>query len=249
MGKLQDFINNLNWHAGRSIYIWGAQGEDLTKLTEQKIRNMETSKSNANKAIVLWNKRRAIAGARAFDCSGLGCYLMAVVGAVSERFDTTANGLKGTCKKLLKSQLKKGDWVFKCYASGKAYHIGYIVDDNLNVVEAQGRAYGVVKRPLSSGGWNWYGRPSYFKAEIEANIPKATFTLNRILRKGSRGNDVAGLQHTLNALGYNAGTVDGIFGTKTLIAVKNVQARKGLTVDGKVGKNTCIAIGGKWTGK
>lgn len=249
MGKLQDFINNLNWHAGRSIYIWGAQGEDLSKLTEQKIRNMETSTSNANKAIRLWRERKNIVGARAFDCSGLGCYLMEVVGAVAHGFDTTANGLKGTCKKLLKSQLKKGDWVFKCYASGKAYHIGYIVDDNLNVVESQGRAYGVVKRPLSAGGWNWFGRPSYFRAEIEASIPKATFTLNRILKKGSRGNDVAGLQHALNALGYNAGTADGIFGRRTLIAVKNVQAQKGLTVDGKVGKNTCIAIGGKWTGK
>lgn len=249
MGKLQDFINNLNWHVGRSIYIWGAQGEDLSKLTEQKIRNMETSTSNANKAIRLWRERKNIVGARAFDCSGLGCYLMEVVGAVAHGFDTTANGLKGTCKKLLKSQLKKGDWVFKCYASGKAYHIGYIVDDNLNVVESQGRAYGVVKRPLSAGGWNWFGRPSYFRTEIEAQTKVTTFTLGRVLKKGSRGNDVANLQRVLNNQGYNAGTADGIFGSKTKIAIRNFQSQKGLTVDGKVGKNTCVALGGKWTGK
>ena len=139
--------------------------------------------------------------------------------------------------------------MFKCYASGKAYHVGYIVDDNLNVVESQGRAYGVVKRSLSSGGWNWYGRPSYFKAEIEAQTKVTTFTLGRILKKGSRGNDVANLQRVLNNQGYNAGTADGIFGSKTQIAVRNFQAKRGLSVDGKVGKNTCVALGGKWTGK
>lgn len=246
MGKLQDFINNLLWHAGRSIYLWGGQGEDLKKLNETKIRNMETSTTNAYKVIKLWNERKKIEGARAFDCSGLGCYLMAVAGAVSSKFDTTANGLKGTCKKLIKSQLKKGDWVFKVYPNGKAYHVGYIVDNNLNVVEAQGRAYGVVLRPLSAGGWNWYGRPSYFGAEIEAQAQVATFTLNRILKKGMKGNDVAAVQSALNRNGYNCGTADGIFGSKTRTAVLNFQNAKGLKADGIVGKDTCTVLGGIW---
>ena len=246
MGKLQDFINNLLWHVNRSIYVWSGQGEDLTKLTENKIRAMETTKSNANKAIALWKQRKGIAGARAFDCSGLGIYLLQCVGALPNGFDTTANGLKGMCKKLIKSQLKKGDFVFKTYPSGKAYHVGYIVNDNLDVVEAQGRAYGVVERSFSEGGWNWFGRPSFLRNEIEAQTQVTAFTLNRILKKGMRGNDVAAVQNVLNSKGYSAGTADGIFGTKTRTAVMNFQSEKGLTVDGKVGKNTCSALGGAW---
>lgn len=43
------------------------------------------------------------------------------------------------------------------------------------------------------------------------------------------------LNHTTN---YTSGKVDGIFGTKTLAAVRQYQKANGLTVDGIVGKNT-----------
>lgn len=43
------------------------------------------------------------------------------------------------------------------------------------------------------------------------------------------------LNHTTN---YTSGKVDGIFGTKTLAAVRQYQEANGLTVDGVVGKNT-----------
>ena len=58
------------------------------------------------------------------------------------------------------------------------------------------------------------------------------------LRNGSRGTQVKVLQWLLSLNGYNAGTVDGIFGANTLKAVKAYQTAKGLTVDGIVGKNT-----------
>ena len=58
------------------------------------------------------------------------------------------------------------------------------------------------------------------------------------LRNGSKGTQVKVLQWLLNENGYNAGTVDGIFGTKTLTAVKAYQQAKGLTADGIVGRNT-----------
>jgi len=57
-------------------------------------------------------------------------------------------------------------------------------------------------------------------------------------RKGSRGTQVKVLQWLLALNGYNVGTVDGIFGSKTLAAVKAYQQAKGLSVDGVVGKNT-----------
>lgn len=58
------------------------------------------------------------------------------------------------------------------------------------------------------------------------------------LRQGSTGSDVRELQTKLNSLGYDCGKVDGIFGTKTLAAVKRFQQKYKLAVDGIVGKNT-----------
>lgn len=64
-----------------------------------------------------------------------------------------------------------------------------------------------------------------------------------VLKVGSSGSQVKTLQTKLNNWGYNAGTVDGIFGTKTQEAVKRFQAKNGLTVDGIVGTQTANALG------
>jgi zinc D-Ala-D-Ala carboxypeptidase len=59
-----------------------------------------------------------------------------------------------------------------------------------------------------------------------------------MLKKGSRGTEVKKLQEQLNKLGYNAGAVDGIFGSRTESAVKAFQKANGLVVDGIVGPKT-----------
>ena len=59
-----------------------------------------------------------------------------------------------------------------------------------------------------------------------------------LLRKGSRGTEVRWLQETLNKLGFNCGSIDGIFGSKTETAVKAFQKSRGITVDGIVGPDT-----------
>lgn len=64
-----------------------------------------------------------------------------------------------------------------------------------------------------------------------------------LVRSGSRGEDVKTLQAQLNALGYDCGAVDGIFGAKTYNAVVKFQKDRGLAVDGIVGKNTWAALG------
>ena len=55
---------------------------------------------------------------------------------------------------------------------------------------------------------------------------------------GARGNLTKWIQRKLNYLGYNSGEADGIFGDKTLAAVKVFQNKNGLAVDGIVGRNT-----------
>lgn len=64
-----------------------------------------------------------------------------------------------------------------------------------------------------------------------------------LVYSGSRGEDVKTLQAQLNALGYDCGAVDGIFGAKTYNAVVKFQKDRGLAVDGIVGKNTWAALG------
>jgi N-acetyl-anhydromuramyl-L-alanine amidase AmpD len=78
------------------------------------------------------------------------------------------------------------------------------------------------------------------------------FTLSRLLKKKlilMRGADVLAVQKALKAAGFNPGAVDGIFGKQTQAAVIAFQKAKKLTPDGIVGKRTCTALGGKWTGK
>lgn len=58
------------------------------------------------------------------------------------------------------------------------------------------------------------------------------------LSKGSTGQHVTILQQRLTSAGYGVGKIDGIFGTKTLEAVKAYQAEHGLVVDGVVGAKT-----------
>lgn len=50
------------------------------------------------------------------------------------------------------------------------------------------------------------------------------------------------MQSKLNTAGYNCGTPDGKFGTGTDVAVRNFKISKGLTADGKAGKDTLTAL-------
>ena len=60
---------------------------------------------------------------------------------------------------------------------------------------------------------------------------------------GSRGNEVTQIQDKLKRWGYYNGSVDGIYGSKTVEAVKYFQRKNGLTVDGVAGNATLKAMG------
>ena len=59
-----------------------------------------------------------------------------------------------------------------------------------------------------------------------------------ILKNGSKGDQVVALQTLLNGYGFSCGNADGIFGPKTLAAVKKYQTKHKLDVDGCVGPAT-----------
>lgn len=72
----------------------------------------------------------------------------------------------------------------------------------------------------------------YDAEELEAPLARPT------LRRGSRGSSVIELQQRLTTLGFNPGTVDGIFGSRTESAVRAFQRSRRITADGIVGSQT-----------
>ena len=70
------------------------------------------------------------------------------------------------------------------------------------------------------------------KSEVEATS-----------RYGSRGEEVKQIQTKLKRWGYYNGSVDGIYGTQTVNAVKSFQRKNGLTADGIAGPATLKAMG------
>jgi N-acetylmuramoyl-L-alanine amidase len=56
------------------------------------------------------------------------------------------------------------------------------------------------------------------------------------------GDDVAALQSRLTEMGFDCGRVDGIYGPRTELAVKDFQKSVGATIDGKCGPATIIAL-------
>lgn len=252
---LREFLDYLeNEVKNGSIYVWGGQGQ---KASEALIDRLETSEANKRTAKALLKKRikAGYKDIKAFDCSGLVTKAMDETGIMKKGFDTTADGLKKHYVRSLKRwELKPGDLVFRVNGTGKAYHVGVVVDWDNDVIEARGRAYGVVKRALNASGksyWNAYGRPIALRDEIEDNAKPVA--LKRLLKKKivrMRGEDVKAVQKLLINSGYSCGTdgADGIFGSNTDLAVRAYQTAQKLKADGIVGKDTIAALGGRWEG-
>jgi hypothetical protein len=89
-------------------------------------------------------------------------------------------------------------------------------------------------------GWTHYGIPVGLYSEEEIPVE----TVKPTLRKGDRGDEVKALQERLNALGYDCGEADGVFGTRTKNAVVRFQTDHQLDPDGVVGRKTWAALEG-----
>ena len=70
----------------------------------------------------------------------------------------------------------------------------------------------------------------------------------RTLRKGYTGADVIAVQQKLKELGFYSGSIDGVYGTGSIAAVKKFQQQNGLTADGLVGSRTYTALMSASTG-
>lgn len=73
--------------------------------------------------------------------------------------------------------------------------------------------------------------------------PSAAVVETAVLKQGSTGGEVKEVQRRLKMWGYYFGEVDGIYGSKTVEAVRYFQSKNGLTADGIAGKATFAALG------
>ena len=87
------------------------------------------------------------------------------------------------------------------------------------------------------------GKLTWAKLYDATPVNVTPVTTQPMLRTGSRGDAVRKLQELLNALGYDCGSVDGIFGSKTYAAVLAFQKANGLGADGIVGPLTWAKLG------
>ena len=78
---------------------------------------------------------------------------------------------------------------------------------------------------------------------ISYNVFFRTNEVDALSKYGSRGEEVKTIQTKLKRWGYYSGSVDGIYGSATLAAVKKFQKKNGLTADGIAGTKTLQAMG------
>ena len=172
-------------------------------------------------------------GMLAFDCRGFTHYCVLhgadidITGGYVKRQWTDANwDVKGDANDIMEA--------VSCVFTGSMDHTGlYVLDDR--VIHCSGE---VKEGPLHGDrDWQKFAIPKglYTWQEL-VTMTKGDF--QRMLKKGMSGTDVRDMQIMLNSLGYDCGTADGIFGAKTVAAVKAFQETEGLKVDGIAGQET-----------
>ena len=176
---LNEFISYLNEQIGQP-YLWGGQHTRLTPDTYEAIIHKRedgrggykdgTSYADASIAYCKSLFDMGLTELFAYDCSGLGMYWLQNVKHIYKG-DANANTMMGRCSDLTRTDPpKKGWWVFRQDDSGKATHIGYMVDDEW-LVEAKGRKYGVVVTKFAAKDWSIWGIPDVFYDEISYPEP------------------------------------------------------------------------------
>lgn len=90
----------------------------------------------------------------------------------------------------------------------------------------------------SSGGSSGNASSDSSSGSSSSSSSSSSGSLTRTLRKGYTGDDVRTVQQKLKELGYYTGSVDGVYGSGSIAAVKAFQKNNGLTADGLAGTRT-----------
>ena len=269
MATRQQFVDEMNKvYENHGVYVGTGNGE-LTLSVAGKFFEMEKNYGRRDKdGNPLWysdtardyeylgkcyRKQWDMSKSRVGDCSGQPVGALRRLKVISETADYNCKSFQEAAEEVSLKEVQPADLLFNAkmtYDENKkkykstATHMAVYVGSPDYVVESKGRDAGVVKRHLCDTDFIAAGRLDWFDDD--------TKVLTRILKyipdNMMRGDDVKEVQQELALEGYNCGTVDGIFGTKTRTAVTQFQYENGLEPDGIVGKNTAEALGFKWEG-
>lgn len=235
--KTQKEVKNYALAAKDWIYVWGANGEVITKQLMDKLYRSYGSASYPKSYYD--NKLAAGAGKMAADCSG---FLMPLSG-----YDDTAQGYfnagarKGTIDSLPRDQVCL---VYKRNAAGRMYHVGIYLGDG-TVAEMASSAANYQHNPVDGRGWTHWGCPKW--VEYAADPHQCALDLDIELPSLVKGHEcgyVKTLQRLLVSRGYDTNGIDGIFGSGTEQAVSRFQAAASVPVNypGTVGAKTWAAL-------
>lgn len=220
-------------------YVFGAWGEPCTPANRKR-RVRDDHPTIKSKCPAL-NGRTCDAcswriGVRMYDCRGFTRWLCQQAGldiqggGATSQYNTAANwAARGTidtlpdCVCCLFTQ--KGS---KMEHTGMHIGGGTVIHCSVNVQRASS----------SEKRWTHWAVPVglYKEGEIPVTIVKPT------LRRGSQGPAVIEMQDILSICGYDVGSVDGIFGTRTFNALVAFQTDAQLNPDGICGPKTWAAL-------
>lgn len=235
-----------------TIYVWGMNYPTIIsdKTILDTYKACGTDKYNKEYYAAKLKEGKGKPGS---DCSGAHYGLSG--------YDTTANGYYDRCTDKGKFDtlpiddivlLFKGVYITKVNETTgkketvlKINHTGVYYGNNI-CMHMKSSAENSVEEAVDHHGWTHWGRADFidYSTVLKASKP----VLTRKLVQGWKGVDVKFLQTMLNEKNYNCGKVDGDFGNKTAIAVKNFQTDNGLKPTGIVDKKTAKTIGFEWEG-
>ena len=233
-------------------YVWGAVGRPCT-VANRKAYMKSKNIGDGDRELI--QKRCQVLNESASVCDGCKYYpdgsvteindCQGFVKQVFKAADITLNG--GGCTSMWKNS---ANWkakgvitempdvvccVFK-QSGSKMEHTGMHIGGG-RIIHCSS---GVQEGKTTDRGWTHYAIPAGLYEAVPA--PEPAEPERRTLRTNCRGDDVKQLQEKLADLGYNPGTADGIFGSRTCAAVKSFQADRGLAADGVVGPLTWAAL-------
>jgi len=219
-------------------YVFGAWGEECTPQARRR-RARDDHPTIVSKCPALSGRGTCAdckwgIGVRMYDCRGFTAWLLRQVGldltgqGATSQYNTKANWMRRGEINVMPDCVC---CVFRRKGSSME-HTGMHVGGGV-VIDCSTGVSSVGMR-----GWTHFGIPIGLYSEEE--IPMET--VKPTLRKGDSGDEVKALQERLNALGYDCGEADGVFGTRTKNAVVRFQTDHQLDPDGVVGRKTWAAL-------
>ena len=227
-------------------YVYGAWGSECTPSMRRNYAGYNPQyEPNIRKACpVLSGKQSSCEGCKwkgalAFDCRGFTHWALLQVGikidggGATTQYNTKANW---TQRGTIDAMPDLVCCVFK-QKDGKMQHTGLHIGGG-KIIHCSTT---VKEGKTTDKGWTHYAVPAGLYDGQETTTAEPVKVL-ATLRKGSQGSAVSALQTMLNRLGFDSGKVDGIYGTKTMAAVRSFQEANGLTVDGIAGEQTLTTL-------